>query len=112
MRDANIDNRVRNLSIISILKDSFDLIVAKYQDNISECWREGIETYLNAEASLQQKPGSKKELTYDFALARLLESNKHIDETAAKILLERGLICGDDGKLQYSRDITLVTGVC
>lgn len=80
---------------------------------MGECWREGIEVYLNAEKSLKEKQknnNASKELTYEFALKRLLESNKFIDETAAKILLERGLICVD-GKLEYSRDIRLVTGV-
>lgn len=80
------------------------------RDNIGECWRDGIETYLNSEKASKEKPGSSRELTYDFALARLLESNKHIDEISGKILLERGLITVD-GKLQYSRDITLVTGL-
>lgn len=41
---------------------------------------------------------------------RLLESNKHIDEEAAKLLLERGLT-KVDGKLEYTRDLRLVTGV-
>lgn len=41
---------------------------------------------------------------------RLLQSNKHIDELAAKILLERGLTYVNN-KLEYSRDIRLVTGV-
>jgi phosphoribosylaminoimidazole-succinocarboxamide synthase len=65
---------------------------------------------LNSEQTSKEKQPSKRELTYDFALARLLESNKHIDEISAKILLERGLIYVDN-KLEYSRDITLVTGV-
>ena len=81
------------------------------RDNLADCWKEGIEVYLKAEKALkdaQKKP--KRELTYDHALARLLESNKDIDETAAQILLERGLI-EKDGQLEYSRDIRLVTGV-
>ena len=41
---------------------------------------------------------------------RLLDSNKHIDEEAAKILLERGLTTVNNN-LEYSRDIRLVTGV-
>ena len=49
-------------------------------------------------------------MTYDFALSRLLESNKHIDELAAKILLERGLNVLNE-KLVYSRDIRLVTTI-
>ena len=39
-----------------------------------------------------------------------MESNKHIDEEAAKLLLERGL-AKVDGKLEYTRDLRLVTGV-
>ena len=35
---------------------------------------------------------------------RLLQSNKHIDELAAKILLERGLLYVNN-RLEYSRDI-------
>ena len=82
------------------------------RDNLAECWRDGIEVYLKAEKSLkeaQSKP--KRELTYDHALSRLLESNKDIDEVAAKILLERGLVYVN-GKFEYSRDLRLVTGVC
>ncbi len=41
---------------------------------------------------------------------RLLEANKQIDETSAQILLERGLVYKND-KLDYSRDLRLVTGV-
>jgi hypothetical protein len=80
-------------------------------DNLAECWREGIEVYLKAEKAVkesQSKP--KRELTYDHALSRLLESNKHIDELAAKILLERGLV-EVNGRYEYARDIRLVTGV-
>jgi hypothetical protein len=81
-------------------------------DNLAECWREGIEVYLKSEKLMkegQSKP-NKRELTYDHALSRLLESNKHIDEMAAKILLERGLI-EVNGQLEYARDIRLVAGV-
>jgi hypothetical protein len=39
-----------------------------------------------------------------------LESNKHIDEEADKLLLERGLT-EVNGKLEYTRDLRLVTGV-
>ena len=46
---------------------------------------------------------------FDFHF-RLLDSNKHIDEEAAKILLERGLTTVNNN-LEYSRDIRLVTGV-
>lgn len=82
------------------------------RDNLGECWREGVEVYLKSEKALleRQKKASKTELTYDHALTRLLESNKHIDEISAKMLLERGLAI-IDGKLDYTRDIRLVTGV-
>ncbi len=40
-----------------------------------------------------------------------MEANKHIDENAAKILLERGLILNKHNKYEYSRDIKLVTGL-
>jgi hypothetical protein len=81
-------------------------------DNLAECWREGIETYLKSEKAIKESQAKPKqrELTYDHALARLLESNKHIDELAAKILLERGLV-ERNGKYEYGRDIRLVTGV-
>lgn len=87
-------------------------LIWKQKDNIGECWKDGIDTYLRAEKIFKGKGNQapKKELTYDFALSRLLESNKHIDEINGKILLERGLVYEND-KLDYSRDITLVTGV-
>lgn len=92
MKDCNIDNR----------------------DNIGECWRDGIDVYLKAEKDLQDKLNNnknpEKQLTYDHALSRLLESNKNIDENAAKILLERGLVVVND-KYEYSRDIRLVAGI-
>lgn len=81
------------------------------KDSVAECWKEGIETYLKSEKSLmdKEKLGVKKPLTYEHALKRLLESNKHIDESAAKVLLERGLITINNN-LQYTRDIKLVAG--
>ena len=80
------------------------------KDNLAECWRDGIDVYLNAEKKIEAKKSSEKPLTYEHALNRLLESNKHIDEKAAKILLERGLTKVNNN-LEYSRDIRLVTGV-
>ena len=81
---------------------------------------------------MEEKKGTEKQLTYEHALKRyfnfkqekcqkclkklytflkrLLESNKHIDETAARILLERGLT-NVNNNLEYSRDIRLVAGV-
>ena len=63
-----------------------------------------------AEKKIEEKKATEKTLTYEHALKRLLESNKHIDEEAAKILLERGLVKVNNN-LEYSRDIRLVTGV-
>ena len=84
-----------------------------FKENIAECWHDGIETYLKAEKALEEKQKQNKPerpLTYEHALSRLLESNKQIDETAAKVLLERGLVYTNNN-LEYSRDIKLVTGV-
>ncbi len=82
------------------------------RDNLAECWREGIEMYINSEDRLKESKQApkKKQITYDAAVSRLLEANKHIDETAAKILLERGLDF-KDGELEYTRDLRLITGV-
>jgi hypothetical protein len=83
------------------------------KENIGEIWREGIDKIDEYENLLEEKKQNnkiEKELTYDFALTRLLESNKNIDELAAKILLERGLNFLNE-KLVYSRDIRLVTTI-
>ena len=101
--------------VLSIVLIDFAMRECNFEtrDDLAECWREGIEVYLKAEQELKEKDSQnkpKRELTYDFALARLLESNKHIDETAAKILLERGLV-EVNGQYEYSRDIRLVTGL-
>ncbi len=40
-----------------------------------------------------------------------MQSNKHIDELSAKILLERRLRVNEKNSLEYSRDIKLVTTV-
>lgn len=81
----------------------------KLKENLAEVWRDGIEKFTDFEVSLKGKKQSEKEITYEYALSRLLQANSHIDELAAKILLERGLSVSDEGKYEYSRDIRLVT---
>lgn len=78
---------------------------------ISDCWREELDDYLKAEEMFEEKRKKSvaKELTYEHALKRLLESNTQIDEAAARILLERGLI-RINNNYEYTRDIKLVAG--
>lgn len=44
-------------------------------------------------------------------VSSLLRANKNLDEQAASVLLERGLIVGEDGKLNFSRDRRAKTSV-
>lgn len=68
-------------------------------------WNVGIDNLLEFEYDSQlQESNSNKVLTKELALEILLRANKNLDENAASILLERGLI-ERDGKLQFSRDI-------
>lgn len=103
-------DKVAGLAFLDFALKECDITL---KENLAEVWRDGIEKFGQFEDILEAKksePKVEKELTYDFALSRLLQSNKHIDELAAKILLERGLIV-KDGKLDYSRDIRLVTTI-
>ncbi len=80
--------------------------------NISDCWRDELDEYLKAEKMFEDKQKTRvvKELTYEHALKRLLESNTQIDEKAARVILERGLI-RINNNYEYTRDIKLVAGV-
>ena len=105
-------DKVIGLTFIDFALKECDITL---KENLAEVWKDGIEKFEKFEDTLEEKEKTKKEdkdkeLTYDFALTRLLQSNKHIDELAAKILLERGLTVKDE-KLEYSRDIRLVTTI-
>jgi len=44
-------------------------------------------------------------LTREIAVQKLLKANRHIDEGAASLLLERAMIVNQENKLEFSRDL-------
>lgn len=74
---------------------------------IAKHWRMGINRQIEVEDGDEGTlPDVKRSpLTKELAVKLLMNANHHLDETAAKCLLERALITKSDGTLDFSRDV-------
>lgn len=77
-------------------------------ESLSNTYKESIEKLLENESlssTTNTKPNDEAtKLTYETALRRLLNANRHVDELSGKILLERSLKYEND-RLEFSRDV-------
>lgn len=72
-------------------------------------WKEGIDHYMKADEKKLSEPSKKQRepLTPERATKILMKSNHHLDESAAKLLIERALTQKEDGTFDFSRDINV-----
>lgn len=77
--------------------------------SVTDYWRQGIDRYIKEEANLvikkeEEKKLNRPPLTHELATKILMKANKHLDENAASLLIERATIQDENGNLQFSRD--------